>query len=73
MHKDNLQDINFHTWLQVDPGATVNFLNLGTHMMTSDRPLLNINILFPKQVAGFVINYHLRSDQLHMENFWGGW
>jgi len=35
---------------QVDPGATVNFLNLGTHMMTSDRPLLNINILFPKQI-----------------------
>ena len=56
----------------------VSFINLGILTMTSHRPLLALNILFPKQVTGFptqvyvFVDYYLRSDQLHLENFWGG-
>ena len=49
----SISRINFQTLLQVDPKTTVNFLNLGIQTMTSDRPLLALNILFPKQVTGF--------------------
>ena len=51
-----LSRINFYTWLQVNE---VSFLNLGVLTMTSHRPLLALNILFPKQVTGFYM--HLSS------------